>query len=255
MELRQLGTSGIRVSTLGLGTVKFGRNQDLKYPEPFRLPSAGEITLLLETASDLGINLLDTAPAYGDSEILVGSAIRGQRDKWVLTTKVGETFSRGRSSFDFSPESVNASVLASLQRLQTDFLDVVLIHSNGDDVAILEHTGALDMLKLLKTKGMIRAVGISHKTLSGGYRALELGCDVLMTTLNAKDISQLPVITRAAQLGCGIMVKKALESGHGELSGLRFAASQTGVCSVVVGSINADHLTENVQAVNLTDGQ
>ncbi len=253
MELRELGHTGIRVSSLGLGTVKFGRDQGLKYPEPFDLPDDKTIVALLARASDLGINLLDTAPAYGTSETLLGSALKGQRSKWVLTTKVGESFSEGHSSYDFSPESVRESVLASLRRLQTDFLDVVLIHSSGDDVAILERSGALDMLKSLKTKGLIRAAGISHKSLNGGYRALELGCDVLMTTLNPQDTSQLPVITQAARHGCGVMIKKALNSGHGDLSGLRFAATQPGVSSVVVGSINPDHLTQNAQAITRTD--
>jgi aryl-alcohol dehydrogenase-like predicted oxidoreductase len=173
----------------------------------------------------------------------------------VLTTKVGERFSNGRSSHDFAPEAVKASVMTSLQRLQTDFLDVVLIHSNGDDVAILEHSGALDMLKSLKADGIIRAVGISHKSLAGGYKALELDCDVLMTTLNRNDTSQLPVIAAAAQRGCGVMIKKALDSGHGDPRGLRFAASQPGVSSVLVGSINPEHLAANARAVNLTDDQ
>jgi aryl-alcohol dehydrogenase-like predicted oxidoreductase len=255
MELRGLGRSGIRVSTLGLGTVKFGRSEGLKYPTPFGLPNQAAINRLLDTASDLGINLLDTAPAYGNSETRLGAAIKGHRSKWVLTTKVGETFSEQQSVFDFSPESVCNSVMASLQRLQTDFLDVVLIHSDGNDIAILEQSGALDMLKSLKSRGIIRAIGISHKSIRGGLRALELECDVLMTTLNLNDTSQLPVISAAAEKGCGILVKKALESGHADLRGLRFAASQPGVSSVVVGTINPEHLAENAQAVIPTNDQ
>ena len=68
MELRPLGATGLQVSPLGLGTVKFGRNQGVKYPQAFNLPSDREALALLELAWDLGINLLDTAPAYGESE-------------------------------------------------------------------------------------------------------------------------------------------------------------------------------------------
>ena len=63
MELRPLGATGLAVSPLGLGTVKFGRNAGVKYPRPFDLPSDQQALTLLETAWELGINLLDTAPA------------------------------------------------------------------------------------------------------------------------------------------------------------------------------------------------
>lgn len=250
MEMRHLGNSGIRVSVLGLGTVKIGRNQGLKIAGEFPLPTSTEVSRLLATAADLGINLLDTAPAYGDSESRLGAAIIDQREKWVLTTKVGESFSDGVSKYDFRPESVQNSVERSLQRLRTDYLDVVLIHSNGDDVAILERSGALDMLKLMKSKGLIRAVGISHKTLEGAQRAIVLGCDVLMTTINRQDTEALPALSEAQQAGCGVLVKKALASGQHGPEALAFAASQPGVSSVVVGTLNPEHLTENVSAIS-----
>ena len=63
MELRALGSTGIQVSPLGLGTVKLGRNQQVKYPRPFELPGDEEVLALLGLARELGVNLLDTAPA------------------------------------------------------------------------------------------------------------------------------------------------------------------------------------------------
>ncbi len=97
MELRALGTTGLRVSTLGLGTVKLGRNQGVKYPQPFELPSDQQALALLELAWDLGINLLDTAPAYGLSEERLGRLLRQCRRDWVIVTKVGEVFQNGQS--------------------------------------------------------------------------------------------------------------------------------------------------------------
>jgi len=74
---RALGATGLEVSALGLGTVKFGRNTGVKYPAGFELPSAAEIGELLAVARDLGINLLDTAPAYGSSEERIGKSVGG----------------------------------------------------------------------------------------------------------------------------------------------------------------------------------
>ena len=96
---------------------------------------------LLETAAELGVNLLDTAPAYGNSEERLGSLFRDQirkrRSDWVLCSKAGEEFSAGESRFDFSANAITASVERSLQRLGTDYLDVVLVHSSGDDERLL----------------------------------------------------------------------------------------------------------------------
>ena len=76
MPRRRLGRTGIEVGVLGLGTVKFGRDQGLKYPRGFTIPDDRAVRALLDLARDLGINLLDTAPAYGDSEARLGRLLR-----------------------------------------------------------------------------------------------------------------------------------------------------------------------------------
>ena len=100
LQKRALGQSGIMVSCLGLGTVKFGRNQEVKYPRNFSLPSDNMILNLLDQAEDLGINFLDTAPAYGSSEQRIGRLLTLRQD-WIICTKVGEEFVTGKSFFDF----------------------------------------------------------------------------------------------------------------------------------------------------------
>lgn len=245
MQRRMLGNTGLEVSLLGLGTVKLGRTEAVKYPEPYSLPDDRTVRRLLDTAADLGINLLDTAPAYGTSESRLGALLRGRRNDWLIATKVGEIFENGRSSYDFTPEFVRTSVKSSLQRLHTDHLDMVLIHSDGRDLAILEQMGTLDCLMDLKERGWIRAVGISHKTVAGAQRAIELGCDLIMATLNPVEQQELAVIARAGQAGCGVLVKKALASGHAGPESLKFVASQPGVSSIIVGSISKAHLREN----------
>lgn len=251
---RPLAGTGIAVSALGLGTVKFGRNQGVKYPQGFDLPSDQAVRELLALAFDLGINLLDTAPAYGLSEERLGRLLPHSRHDWVIATKVGESFAGGQSHFDFSAAGTRRSVENSLRLLRTDYLDAVLIHSDGDDVRILREEAVLDTLLQLRQAGCVRAVGISAKTAAGGLLALDLGCDVVMATCNPSYTDELPVLEAAARQGKAILVKKAFASGHLDKLGvcnpvehaLSFIFAQPGVTSVVLGTINPQHLRENV---------
>ena len=254
MQRRALAQTGIEVSPLGLGTVKIGRNQGVKYPQNFELPSDKQVRDLLALAADLGINLLDTAPAYGLSEERLGKLLPGSRHQWVLETKVGEQFTDGQSSFDFTAAGTRLSVENSLRRLKTDYLDIVLIHSNGEDERILREEAALDTLLEMKQQGWIRAVGISSKTAAGGLLAYALDCDVVMATYNPVYTDELPVLEAAAAQNRALLVKKAFASGHLQQFGednpieqaLAFVFAQPGTTSVVLGTLNPQHLRENV---------
>jgi len=252
MRPRPLGNTGILVSPIGLGTVKLGRNTGVKYPTPFDLPSDEQALVVLRTAADLGINLIDTAPAYGTSEERLGQLLTkaGGRDRWIICTKAGESFDQSESRFDFTPEAITSSVHRSLTRLRTDRLDIVLLHSNGDDEHIILRSGALDALKRLKSRGLVRAVGVSTKTPAGALLAVECS-DAVMLTLNAREQADAPAAVLAAKRGVGVLVKKALASGHTTepTSALRFVASHSGVSSVVVGTLNPDHLRVDASAV------
>lgn len=255
MELRPLGATGLRVSPLGLGTVKFGRNQGVKYPRAFELPSDRDALALLETAWDLGINLLDTAPAYGASEERLGRLLRQCRRDWVVVTKVGEEFHDGVSRFDFSAAATRASVERSLRRLGVKALDAVLIHSDGDDLSILEREAVLPTLLDLKRAGWVRAVGMSTKTVAGGLRAVEC-CDLVMVTYNLRQREELPVIRAARAAGKGVLIKKGLLGGHLDqvaeadpvLASLRLIFAEPGASSAVVGTLDPVHLRANVAA-------
>ena len=244
---RVLGATGLEVSLIGLGTVKFGRNQGVKYPRPFDLPDDASIRHLLDHASDLGINLLDTSPAYGTSESRLGELLTNRED-WVLTTKFGETFEHGRSVFDFDPDHVAPSIERSLERLRTDYLDIVLIHSDGRDRELLS-SGTLDALRTLKQRGVVRAVGISSKSADGLDAAVDAGCDVVMATLNRDYTDETTSIARAGERGVGVIIKKALASGHRGKDDLRWVAAHPSVAAIVVGTLNPDHLLANVRSV------
>lgn len=250
MEVRPLGSTGIAVSLLGLGTVKLGRNEGVKYPTAFDLPDDHAVTLLLETARDLGINVIDTAPAYGLSEQRLGQLRPGRREDWVIVTKAGETFDQGISHFDFTPAAIRTSVEKSLRLLRTDYLDAVLLHSDGIDEAGERFLPAAEMLAQLKQMGMIRATGFSGKTVAGGECLLP-HVDILMATYNPGYTAEAPLIAAAAGAGKGVLIKKALASGHTADPGaaLRSAATLPGVCSIVVGTLSPVNLRANAAAL------
>ena len=249
---RPLGSTGLHVSPLGLGTVKLGRDQGVKYPNGFTIPDDAAARALLQQARELGINLIDTAPAYGTSEERLGPLLRGQRHEWVIVSKVGEEFDNGQSRFDFSPAHTRLSVERSLQRLETDRIDLVLVHSDGNDVAILRDSGVYETLAELKREGKIGAFGLSGKTVEGGLLALQDG-DCAMVTYNLNEQDEKPVLDYAASHGKAILVKKALASGHACLqpgvdpvqASFELVFSHPGVTSAIVGTINPQHLAAN----------
>lgn len=148
---------------IGLGTVKLGRDQGVKYPSGFTIPDDHEAQMLLKLARDLGINLIDTAPAYGRSEERLGPLLRGQRQDWVIVSKVGEEFEAGHSRHDFSAAHTRLSVERSLKRLETDFIDLVLVHSDGNDLHVLNQCDVYPTLADLKREGKIRGFGFQAK--------------------------------------------------------------------------------------------
>ncbi|HSW92788.1 MAG TPA: aldo/keto reductase [Gammaproteobacteria bacterium] len=249
----QLGSSGLEIARVGLGTVKFGRNQGVKYPAPFELPTDREIQALLSHAETLGINLLDTAPAYGTSEERLGKLL-SHRHHWILCTKVGEDYINGQSHFDFSAKAIQQSVERSLRRLKTDYLDIVLVHSDGDDVRLIKEEMVFETLAKLKQKGMLRAYGMSTKTVDGGMLAVDHS-DVVMVTHNLLYTDEQSVIAYASQKQKGVLIKKAFASGHLEkmpgsdpvMASLKFIFSEKGVSGVITGTLQKTHLEHTVR--------
>ena len=215
----RLGKTDLLISRIGLGTVKLGRNQLVKYPEAFELPDDKAARALLTCARDLGINLIDTAPAYGYSEERLGTLLRGERKDWVICTKAGEEFNfnkasgEGESVFDFSPEALRLSVERSLRRLRTDYLDIVLIHSDGNDSDIIHRHQVLHTLAKLKQEGWIRAFGMSTKTVEGGLVCAQ-EADVVMTTYDQHIPDDQTLLDACAKNKTGVLLKKIFNSGH-----------------------------------------
>jgi aryl-alcohol dehydrogenase-like predicted oxidoreductase len=157
MKMRQLGARGPEVSEIGFGCMSIGIadvytssvQDDVKAVE------------LIHRALDLGINFLDTANIYGDSEIKVGKALRGRRDGVVLATKFGivmgsDVQNRG---VDGSPENVRRACNESLKRLAVENIDLYYLHRVDPQVPIEETVGA--MAELVKA-GKVRHLGLSE---------------------------------------------------------------------------------------------
>jgi len=248
MKRNNLDTTDIMLSPVGLGTVKFGRNESVKYPKSFELPSENDLAGLLALAKDFGINTIDTAPAYGQSEERLGRLLKGQRQEWVIIDKAGEEFENGISRYDFTPSHFEKSLHRSLKRLNTDYLDIFLIHSDGNDLDNLSDE-LIQTMRDFKKRGLVRAIGASTKTVSGGIRALDL-MDTAMVSYNPDYLEEKPVLDHAQSIGKSVILKKVLSSGHSHApsEALQFGLAHPAVASAIIGTINPDNLRNNVSA-------
>jgi aryl-alcohol dehydrogenase-like predicted oxidoreductase len=168
MKYRTLGKTGLRVSVIGLGTmVHAGHFGPMKDSE-----SLGAI----ETALELGVNFIDTSDAYGAgySETLLGNALKGKRDKVILATKGGNVMTgpnRGKRIFE--PDYISRVMNESLERLQTDYIDLYQLHNPS--VEVIEKGEVWDVLERAKQAGKIRHYGVSINTMEEGVAAVKDG--------------------------------------------------------------------------------
>ncbi|MBX3587773.1 MAG: aldo/keto reductase [Ramlibacter sp.] len=159
MHYRRLGKSNLKVSTLCLGTMMFGDQTD-----------AAEAARIVAHAGEHGVNFIDTADVYtkGASESMLGGLLAGQRHRWVLATKLGNPMSGTVNEGHYSRAWMLREVEASLQRLQTDFVDVLYLHRDYNDMDLQE---PLYALQALLAAGKIRSWGLSNFR---GWRIAEM---------------------------------------------------------------------------------
>jgi aryl-alcohol dehydrogenase (NADP+) len=159
MDYRQLGASGLQVSPICLGTMTFGD-----------LTDGAEAQRIVEAAYDAGVNFIDTADAYcnGASERIVGAAIKANRRRWILATKVANVLTARPHDGGLSRRWVLAACDDSLARLGTDYIDIYYLHKDDPDTPIAETVGAIgDLIR----SGRIRYFGVSNYR---GWRIAEV---------------------------------------------------------------------------------
>jgi aryl-alcohol dehydrogenase-like predicted oxidoreductase len=269
MEKRQLGKTDMQVSVLGVGGSEIG----------YEHASAETASALLNQALDLGINVIDTAECYHTSEEMIGRAIGHRRDQFFLFTKCGHP--RGAESApNWSRDSILESIQRSLQRLQTDRVDVVHLHSCSE--AELRKGEAIAALQTARERGYTRYIGYSGDSHAARYAAESAAFDTLQTSINIADQEAIELtMPLARKNNLGVIAKRpianaAWKSGHKPIDSyhheywerlrklnydflsqlevsdavgiaLRFTLSVPGVHTAIVGTAKPERLPENLK--------
>jgi len=281
MRENPLGRTGIRVSAISVGTVSLGLDYGIEKPGDFGRPQEPESLRILCHAADSGINLFDTAPAYGTSEGLLGRAL-GDRAGCIIATKVmmpkdpDHEPLRGARLCD----QINKSLHRSRNALRRTTLDIVQIHNATVD--LIEEGEMTACLKDAQREGLIRFLGASVYTEEEAMAIIASGSfDTVQVAYNILDQRMARHVFPAAfRAGVGVLVRSALMKGilsrkaeflppgmdrlreaairaRDELAGtweampaiaLRFCLAAKGVSSILVGVRNESELVDAIAA-------
>jgi aryl-alcohol dehydrogenase-like predicted oxidoreductase len=197
MERRKLGRTDIDASVLGFGGSEIG----------YQRASARGVAALLGGALDAGLNVIDTAECYENSETLIGKAVSGRRGDFYLFTKCGHAGGWGRPDWRKAP--LLASIERSLKRLATDHVDLVQLHSCSLDV--LRRGEAIEALERARERGHTRYIGYSGDGEAARW-AIESGrFDTLQTSVSIADQEALDLtLPLARRQRIGVIAKRPL---------------------------------------------
>lgn len=216
MIYKQLGTTDLNVSVIGLGTWQLCGEWGKKF-------TTDEVSEILKTVESVGINLLDTAECYGNhlSESLIGSFIKRNRSNWILATKFGHAYKGLLDVEDrWSSTEVKQQLEDSLSALGTDYVDIYQFHS-GDD-KVFDNDELWGTLEKEKRMGKIRYLGISileDLVLKGDlnqiYKAKERGVDIIQVRYNwLHREAEKKLIPECAKLELAILARQPLAYGY-----------------------------------------
>ncbi len=272
MEMNPLGNTGLTVSRLGVGLARIGYELTMADIE-----EAGQV---LNAALDDGINFLDTAACYDISEELVGRTVANRRDEYILATKCGHV-TGSASGESWSAHTIQDSIERSLQRMKTDHLDLVQLHSC--DIGILQRGEAVEALLSAKESGKTRFVGYSGDNEAALWAVNSGIFDTLQTSFNVVDQqARINLFEPAKSKGMGIIIKRPVANGawrsenspygyadeyfsrakvvsdkgpiEGEpndrmLAAMGFVLAHPQVDTAIVGTRNPAHMHKNVEQV------
>jgi myo-inositol catabolism protein IolS len=212
VKYRRLGKTGLRVSVVGIGTWQFGGEWGKRFTQE-------EVDRLLGRVGELGINLIDTAECYGDhlSESLIGQAIEGDRERWIIATKFGHKFHSNFERTDhWSPQEVVQQLDASLKALRTDYVDFYQFHSGGDEA--FDGDELWETLNEQVERGKVRYLGISissrEENLYQTEHATDVGASVIQLVYNRLDRRpERRVLPACRDQDLGVLARVPLASG------------------------------------------
>lgn len=276
MQRNVLGRTGLEVTRLGYGSM------GLRGPRTWgkRVIDDEDADAFLNAVLDAGINFVDTAPDYGLSEERIGRAIGHRRDEFLLATKCGCAPVQHADHLDirhiWTAETIKQNIATSLQRLQTDVIDLLQFH--GGDAQTLQENGLIELLESYRRQGVIRFVGVSS-SLPQLPGLIDLGVfDTFQIPYSCLAPEHHDLITRAADSGAGIIVRGGIAHGgpdaeiqrpqlndvwtqanldellpdgvtRAELI-LRYTFSHPHIHTVIVGTCSREHLAANLTAAS-----
>jgi len=196
METRVFGKTGMTVSALGFGGSEIGYGN----------AEQQTVERLLGSALDAGLNVIDTAACYIDSEEKIGAAVGNRRSEYYLFTKCGHA--SGLSEPDWSPALIEQSIDRSLRRLRTDYIDLMQLHSCSQEV--LAQGDVILALERAKQAGKVRFIGYSGDREAARF-AVESGAfDTLQTSVNIADQQAIETIAEAHKREMGVIAKRPI---------------------------------------------
>ena len=206
MRYRSLGRTELKVSELSFGAVEIGLDYGIPAAGGHRRPAESAAARLLHRALDLGINYIDTARAYGDSEAIIGRALVSRRREYILCTKVLPLE---------TPQEIEASLAESLRELRTEAADIVMIHSAPQ--SLIESGAAAEHLLRLKQRGWFRFLGASVYGEQAALAAIGSGVfdclQIAYSVLDRRPEARVIPAARAARVGLvarSVLLKGAL---------------------------------------------
>ena len=217
MKKRELGKSGLFVSELGLGTMSLPNDKN-------------EVQNIIDAALHAGINFVDTADLYdgGKNEELVGHALNGRREKFILATKVGNKLNANDNGWTWDPskKQITEAVKKSLTRLGTDYIDLYQLHGGTMEDDVDE---TIDAFESLKKEGLIRQYGISSIRPTVIKRFLERGSAMsVMMQYSLLDRRPEEWFSFIEDLGASVITRGTVAKGLLTMEGLARSKSSTG---------------------------
>jgi aryl-alcohol dehydrogenase-like predicted oxidoreductase len=269
VERRILGRTKLEVSIVGFGAANIG----------FLGANQAVDETLLNTVLDAGINVIDTAECYGDSEQRIGRCIAHRRQEFHLFTKCGHA--NGLDYDDWDPRLLELTINRSLKRLGTDYVDLLQLHSCNE--ATLRRGDVIAVLERARQAGKTRFIGYSGDSKAAVFAIRTGSFDTLQISLNIADQEAVSsTIQHAREQGAGIIAKRSVANAAWRLASppedvfvrpywerlrlldydflrsdprtavrtaLSFTLTVPGIHTALVGTVNAEHLKENLLGI------